>query len=50
MKAEIIEPLVLLRHDVEPEVWKVISAFFSIPKDANKIVITFTNVEYFTEE
>ncbi len=44
------EPLILEKGEVDEEDWKVISALFSVPKEAVRIVINYSNVEYFVEE
>lgn len=47
---EPIDPLVLKRSETDDEDWKVIAALFSVPEEANKIIINYTKVEYFMED
>lgn len=49
MQEEVKAPLVLNRNEVDSEDWKVISALFSIPNEATRIVITYSSVEYYME-
>lgn len=50
MIKEPIDQLVLKRSETDDEDWKVIAALFSIPEEANKIIINYTKVEYFMED
>ena len=50
MFKESVDPLVLKRSETDDEDWKVIAALFSIPEEANKIIINYTKVEYFMED
>lgn len=44
------EPLILEKDKIDAESWKAVTALLSIPENASRIVITYSKLEFFTED
>lgn len=50
MFKEIVENIVLKKDETSEHDWMLITSLFSIPKDVNKIVISYLGINYYWEK